>query len=76
MYKDWDDRPVVTNVATAGFPITEIPFPSVTICSEGSIADVPLASLIKQVMDLMVVNKVRTNTTFVFVLFCFRRRRP
>jgi hypothetical protein len=58
MYDDWDQRPVVTNVATTGLPISAIPFPSVTICSEGVLAEIPLASVMNQMLDFMAMKKI------------------
>ena len=36
IYNDWKDEPVVTLVESTGIQISEIPFPSVVICSRGS----------------------------------------
>lgn len=31
----WQGNPIVTTIATTSMPVQEIPFPSVTICSDG-----------------------------------------
>ena len=36
IYNDWKDQPVITLVESTGIPISEVPFPSVVICSHGS----------------------------------------
>ena len=33
-YFDWQDSPVVTTVATTGYPIEKIEFPAITICAQ------------------------------------------
>jgi hypothetical protein len=35
MYIDWDENPVLTTVETSALDVKEIPFPAVTICSNG-----------------------------------------
>ena len=39
-YNDWQDNPVLTSVSTTAMPIAEIAFPAITICGQGSIAEV------------------------------------
>ena len=39
-YVDWQDNPVLTSVRTTGLPISEIEFPAITICGQGSIYEV------------------------------------
>ena len=39
-YNDWQDNPVLTSVSTTAMPIAEIEFPAITICGQGSIAEV------------------------------------
>jgi hypothetical protein len=33
-YKQWKENPVLTSVATTGFPIEKVEFPAVTICAQ------------------------------------------
>ena len=33
-YFDWQDSPVLTTVATTGYPIEKIEFPAITICAQ------------------------------------------
>ena len=33
-YFDWRDSPVLTTVATTGYPIEKIEFPAITICAQ------------------------------------------
>ena len=39
-YNNWQDNPVLTSVSTTAMPIAEIEFPAITICGQGSIAEV------------------------------------
>ena len=36
-YLEWKDNPVLTTVATTGFPIEKVEFPAITICAQVSI---------------------------------------
>ena len=33
-YFDWKDSPILTTVATTGYPIEKIEFPAITICAQ------------------------------------------
>ena len=35
-YETWQDNPVLTSLHTTGLPISEIDFPAITICGQGS----------------------------------------
>ena len=35
LYNDWQRNPVLTTVTTTALPVSQVPFPAVTICSEG-----------------------------------------
>ena len=39
-YTNWTGNPVLTTVWTTGHPIEKIPFPSVTICAQGSVNEI------------------------------------
>ena len=47
-YKNWQDYPILTSVATTGYPIEKVPFPSITICAQGAANDIVDAALFKQ----------------------------
>ena len=38
-YIEWDENPVLTSLHTTAKPISELDFPSITICGQGSIAE-------------------------------------
>ena len=40
IYIGWQENPVVTTATTTALPVTEIDFPSVTICAQGFNAEV------------------------------------
>jgi hypothetical protein len=50
-YLDWKNEPVVTTVASTGYPVSGIPFPAVVICSQGIDMDAINAALYKSVFD-------------------------
>ena len=39
-WNDWQDNQVLTSVSTTALPISEIEFPAITICGQGSISEV------------------------------------
>ncbi len=39
-YHDWQARPVLTTIGTTGHPVTQVEFPTVTICSQGIADDI------------------------------------
>ena len=39
-YQNWKSSPVLTTVWTTGHPIEQVPFPSVTICAQGSVNEI------------------------------------
>lgn len=55
-YNDWETRPVLTTISSTGFPISKIPFPSVTFCSQGKVPRILFASLIRQYFEFMKTN--------------------
>ena len=40
IYDDWQANPVITTVSTTGYSIKNIPYPSITICAQGSIREI------------------------------------
>ena len=40
IYDDWQTNPVITTVSTTGYSIKNIPYPSVTICAQGSMREI------------------------------------
>jgi hypothetical protein len=52
-YLDWKNEPVVTTVASTGYPVSGIPFPSVVICSQGIDMEGINAALYKSVFDYL-----------------------
>ena len=45
IYKNWQAQPVVTTLTTNSLPITEIEFPSVTVCGQGFNSEIYSAGL-------------------------------
>ena len=50
-YKEWKAEPVVTTLASTGLPISEVPFPSIVICSEGADFESFYAALYKVLIE-------------------------
>ena len=40
IYDDWQSNPTVNYLKTTGLPLSDIDFPSITICGQGSIVEV------------------------------------
>ena len=59
-YNKWQDDPVITTVATPAYPISNIDFPSFTICHRGTIDEVFKAGFIQQFFEYLAEKK---NTT-------------
>ena len=47
-YENWKKYPILTTVATTGLAIEDVPFPSITICAQGSANDIVDAALFNQ----------------------------
>jgi hypothetical protein len=47
-YLEWSAQPVLTTVGSTGVPITEIDFPSLTICTKGEINLEPIKNNFRQ----------------------------
>lgn len=39
-YTEWQEFPILTSVKTTGLPVTQIDYPAITICSQGSSSQV------------------------------------
>ena len=50
-YKDWKDNPIITTVNTTAYPIEDIDYPAITICSQGASKDVMDGVLLRQFED-------------------------
>ena len=37
LYNDWQEKPVLTTVTTTALPVSQVPFPAVTICPVGQL---------------------------------------
>ena len=48
VYKDWQDDPIITVINTTSYPISNIDFPSITICSQGLAKDVVEKVMLQQ----------------------------
>ena len=52
-YLDWKNEPVLTTVASTGYPVSGIPFPSVVICSQGIDMETVQSAMYKSVFDYL-----------------------
>ena len=44
-YQDWVGNPVVTTINTTAYPVGNLDFPAVTICSQGTNEDILVAGI-------------------------------
>ena len=42
-YDDWVANPTMVTLETTGMPISEVEFPAITVCGQGSIQEVTMA---------------------------------
>ena len=61
IYVDWQENPTVTVVNTTSFPIKNVEFPAITICSQGLAKDIMENVLIKQFQSYLESKKVITK---------------
>ena len=47
-YREWKDNPTITTIQTTAYPIKNIEFPAITICSQGTSKDVMDTVILKQ----------------------------
>ena len=52
-YNSWQENPVITTVGTTAFPVKDIDFPAVTICSQGNNEDILSAGFQKMFSDFL-----------------------
>ena len=48
MYIQWKENPTITTINTTAYPIKNVEFPAITICSQGSAKDILDAAMLKQ----------------------------
>ena len=52
-YNQWQDDPILTSIATTAYPVQNVPFPSITICSQGAANEIVDAAIFKQFVDYL-----------------------
>ena len=57
-YDNWQKFPILTSVATTGYPIEKVSFPSITICAQGAANDIVDAALFKQIERYLAKKKL------------------
>ena len=60
MYVQWQDNPTTTTVNTTAYPIKNVEFPAITICSQGSAKDILDRAMMKQ-FERYLKSKGKTN---------------
>ena len=48
IYVNWKEQPVITTINTVAYPIENIEFPAITICSQGSAKDLTEIAIYRQ----------------------------
>ena len=61
-YIEWQANPTITTINTTAFPIKNIEFPAVTICSQGSARDVMDTVLLNQFEEYLKSRGVKKGT--------------
>ena len=54
VYKDWQDAPVITVINTTSYPISNVDFPSITICSQGLAKDIMEKIMLQQFKNYLI----------------------
>ena len=60
-YIEWQDNPTITTINTTAYPIKNIEFPSITICSQGAAKDVMDTVLLKQFEEYLTLRNIKAN---------------
>ena len=47
-WNEWQDEPIITTIGTTAYPIQNIDFPAITICSQGAAKDIMDKVLLRQ----------------------------
>ena len=61
IYVDWQANPTITVINTTSFPIKNVEFPAITICSQGLAKDIMENVLIKQFESYLESKKIITD---------------
>ena len=62
-YVDWRQNPTITVINTTAYPIQNIEFPSITICSQGLAKDIMEKVIELQFKRYLVSKKIITDDT-------------
>ena len=74
-FNEWRNEPVLTTVATTGFPVKEISFPAVVICPNGGDYESLFAGLYKSMFDFVnKTNGIEIKTSPLKVARYFKQR--
>ena len=60
-YTDWQDNPTITTINTTAYPIKNVEFPAITICSQGAAKDVLDMVLLDQVEEYLKSKDIKTK---------------
>ena len=60
-YTDWQDNPTITTINTTAYPIKNVEFPAITICSQGAAKDVLDMVLLDQFEDYLNSKDIETK---------------
>ena len=61
IYVEWQANPTITVINTTSFPIKNVEFPAITICSQGLAKDIMENVLIKQFESYLESKKIITD---------------
>jgi hypothetical protein len=61
-YKEWKANPTITTINSTAYPIKNIEFPAITICSQGTSKDVMDTVILKQFEEYLDSRGIKVKT--------------
>ena len=62
---NWKEQPVITTINTVAYPVENIEFPAITICSQGSAKDLTEIAIYRQFQTFLDSKNATTDATNV-----------
>ena len=61
-WNEWQDEPIITTIGTTAYPIQNIDFPAITICSQGAAKDIMDKVLLRQFETYLRARGIKPQT--------------
>ena len=66
-YEEWKQNPIITTVSTTSYPIEDVEYPAITICSQGASKSILEVVLLQQFEEYLrskdLFNRTKKNRT-------------